>query len=140
MRLTALAALAALALALTGCGSGAGTTESSSSGLTRQMREKPLPRPRGGARPTRYRPGDADCRAQQAPGTVGTIGEDVAGGGVRVADFVACFGPPVRELGVPGGRCLYYRDRPNPAYYWKFCVREGRIVSGLGGVRRSDLP
>jgi hypothetical protein len=33
-----------------------------------------------------------------------------------------------------------YRDRPNPTYYWKSCVREGRIVSGLGGVRRSDLP
>ena len=38
--------------------------------------------------------GDPACRRREAPGTVGTIGEDVASGAVRVQDFVACFGPP----------------------------------------------
>jgi hypothetical protein len=85
------------------------------------------------ARPPRYRPGDADCRTHQEPGTVGAIGEDLSG--VRVEDFVACYGPPLRKSVTPVGRCLFYRQRGAPTY-WRLCVRNGRIVSALGSLSR----
>jgi hypothetical protein len=83
-----------------------------------------------------YRPGGHECRPREAPGTVGGIGEDVAGGAVRVHDFVACFGPPLRRFEMAGRRCLYYRQRGLQTY-WRFCVRDGRIVSALGSLPRA---
>jgi hypothetical protein len=78
-----------------------------------------------------YRPGDPDCRAREAPGTVGTIGEDVVAGAVRVDNFVACFGPPIRRTERAGRDCLYYRQREAQSY-WRFCIRDGRIISARG--------
>jgi hypothetical protein len=97
--------------------------------------QAPTSRPTPSPRPPRYRPGNPNCRPHGRPGTVGVIGEDVAGGEVRVKDFVACFGPPVREHKAHDGRCLYYRQRGTNAY-WRFCVRAGRIVSGRGNLSR----
>jgi hypothetical protein len=84
----------------------------------------------------RYQPGDPDCRARQAPGTVGTIGEDVAAGTVRVHDFVACFGPPISRIEMANRSCLYYRQR-GARTYWRFCARNGHIVSALGSLPRA---
>jgi hypothetical protein len=84
---------------------------------------------------SRYRPGDPRCRAREAPGTVGAIGENVAAGSVRVDDFVACFGPPIRRTEMAVRDCLYYRQRQAQTY-WRFCVRDGRIVSALGNLPR----
>jgi hypothetical protein len=81
----------------------------------------------------RYRQGDPDCRAREAPGTVGSVGEDVASGGVGVSAFIACFGQPVRRTEAAGRDCLYYRQR-GARTYWRFCARGGRIVSALGGL------
>lgn len=85
----------------------------------------------------RYRPGDPDCRARQAPGTVGAVGEDVASGAVSVSAFIACFGQPVRRAEVAGRDCLYYRLR-GAQTYWRFCVRDGRIASALGSLPRPE--
>lgn len=85
----------------------------------------------------RYRQGDPDCRAREAPGTVGIVGEDVASGAVSVPAFIACFGQPIRRTEVPGRDCLYYRQR-GAQTYWRFCVRGGRIASALGGLPRPE--
>ncbi|MBA3866377.1 MAG: hypothetical protein H0X42_08535 [Solirubrobacterales bacterium] len=61
------------------------------------------------------------------------IGEDVIGS--RVSGFVSCFGNPIDERGAPGGRCLYYRERGDETY-WRFCARDGRIVSAAGSLPR----
>lgn len=97
-------------------------------------REMPASKP-SSSRPTRYRPGDPDCRARQAPGTVGAIGEDVTG--VRVEDFVACYGPPLHKSAISGGSCLFYRQRDSRSY-WRLCVRTGRIFSARGSLARLD--
>lgn len=83
----------------------------------------------------RYRQGDPDCRARRAPGTVGTVGEDVASGAVTASAFIACFGQPIRRTEVAGRDCLYYRQR-GAQTYWRFCVRGGRIANALGSLPR----
>jgi hypothetical protein len=85
----------------------------------------------------RYRQGDPDCRARQAPGTVGAVGEDVASGAVSERAFIACFGQPVRRTEVAGRDCFYYRQR-GAQTYWRFCVRDGRIVSAVGSLPRPE--
>lgn len=85
----------------------------------------------------RYRQGDPDCRAREAPGTVGAVGEDVASGAVGVPAFIACFGQPIRRAEVAGQDCLYYRQR-GVQTYWRFCVRGGRITSALGSLPRPE--
>jgi hypothetical protein len=85
----------------------------------------------------RYRPGDPDCRAREAPGTVGVVGEDVASGAVGVPAFIACFGQPIRRTEMAGRDCLYYRQR-GAQTYWRFCVRDGRITSAHGSLPRPE--
>jgi hypothetical protein len=119
--LAALLLFAALAV-LAGCG-----------GAEQAHEAAPTPPHQADQTPARYRPGAPGCRAGAAPGTVDQIGEDVIGS--RASDFVACFGQPVQERRAPHGRCLDYRQRGDSTY-WRFCVREGRIVSALGNVPR----
>ncbi len=95
------------------------------------------PRRPASAHPERYRQGDPDCRAREAPGTVGSVGEDVASGAVSVPAFIACFGQPIRRTEVAGRNCLYYRQR-GAQTYWRFCVRGGRITSALGSLPRPE--
>lgn len=83
--------------------------------------------------PARYRSGAPECQAQRAPGTVGEIGEDIVGS--RIADVVACFGPPARRRATPTGQCLFYRQG-GEVTYWRLCARAGQIVSALGDVAR----
>lgn len=94
-------------------------------------RREPASEPDFSVKPKRYRPGDLDCRARRAPGTVGGVGEDVVG--VRVDDFVACYGPPLRTLATADGSCLLYRQRGTRSY-WRFCVRNRQIRNALGGL------
>jgi hypothetical protein len=61
------------------------------------------------------------------------IGEDVIGS--RVSGFVACFGHPINQRDTLGSRCFYYRER-SAETFWKFCARDGRIVSALGSLPR----
>src|SRR4051794_6667008 len=116
------------AFALAGCGGSDNSQEATSTTASQRA---------AAGDPSRYRPGDPNCRAQDAPGTVGTIGEDVAAGAVRVDNFVACFGHPIRRTEEAGRDCLYYRQREAQAY-WRFCARDGRIVSALGNLPRPD--
>jgi hypothetical protein len=119
-------------LAVIGCGAGGGAAETNSSGSA-QVGTAPSPEPSLSPPRRRYGPGDPDCRARTSPGTVGSIGEDIIGSGVR--GFIECYGPPLRERMVDGRRCLFYRNRGSRTY-WQFCVSEGRIVSGLGSLPR----
>jgi hypothetical protein len=119
--------------ALAGCGGGGRAKDATS---TSPAIRKGLASPTAvSVRSERYRPGDPDCEARQAPGTVGTIGEDVVGGAVRVHDFVACFGPPIRRTERGRRSCLYYRQR-GAQDYWRFCARSGDIVSARAGLPR----
>jgi hypothetical protein len=64
---------------------------------------------------------------------VTVVDEDVIGS--RVADIVACFGRPVARRAGAGRLLLFYRER-GEGTYWKFSVRDGRIVGALGNVAR----
>jgi hypothetical protein len=121
------------AMVIAGCG-GSDSPDNATSAPTR-VRENSasMPRPLG-ERAERYRPGDPACRPREAPGTVDTIGEDIASGAVRVQDFVACFGPPTRRTQSAGRDCLLYRQRGQQTY-WRFCARDGRIVGALSSLR-----
>jgi hypothetical protein len=110
-----------IAPALLGCGGG----EAETSGSTPH---RPDPTP------TRYRPGGSTCRPHQPSGTVTTVDEDVIGS--RAADIVACFGRPVSRRAGAGLLFLFYRER-NAGTYWRFIVRDGRIVAALGNVARA---
>jgi len=114
-----------LVLVFAACGGGEGGPATSSA-------EKRAPKT-GSPSPARYTPGDPQCDARRRPGTVGDIGEDVVGRNTPVRSFVACYGPPVAEKRKGGERCLYYRQRGDRTY-WEFCVRQGRIESGLGSL------
>jgi hypothetical protein len=116
----AIAAFLAISMVLLGgCGArGSGATQPAS-GRTAKA-------------PSRYHPGDPDCRAHSRAGTIGTIDEDVIG--APVGPFVSCYGLPWARRVHNGHRCLYYRDRGSRTY-WRLCVRAGAIVSAAG-----DLP
>jgi hypothetical protein len=122
------------AMVIAGCGGSDGSDIATST--PSRVREDSASTPRPLERAERYRPGDPTCRSREAPGTVGTIGEDVASGAVRVQDFVACFGPPTRRTQNAGRDCLLYRQRGQQTY-WRFCARDGRIVSALGSLRQA---